>query len=123
MPVIEMSTVTDSFPTSGPVTQQKPEEALRKQSTHEFTREHLIEAVAAILTAMINRADPEASSKQPKTVFHAKKAPKISLHKYLARIAEFTKCSDKCLLFSLIYIDRVSQIVEDFNLDMFNVHR
>eukprot|EP00331_Platyophrya_macrostoma_P003220 CAMPEP_0176415686 /NCGR_PEP_ID=MMETSP0127-20121128/5940_1 /TAXON_ID=938130 /ORGANISM="Platyophrya macrostoma, Strain WH" /LENGTH=153 /DNA_ID=CAMNT_0017795701 /DNA_START=176 /DNA_END=637 /DNA_ORIENTATION=+ len=69
---------------------------------------------------MVNSYD---SASEKKTVFHAKRAPKVSLHAYIARIAEYTKCSDYCLMMALIYLDRVSQLNDDFNLDPLNIHR
>eukprot|EP01015_Nassula_variabilis_P010425 TRINITY_DN1835_c0_g1_i8.p1 TRINITY_DN1835_c0_g1~~TRINITY_DN1835_c0_g1_i8.p1 ORF type:complete len:154 (-),score=19.82 TRINITY_DN1835_c0_g1_i8:85-546(-) len=45
----------------------------------------------------------ESSYKQ----FQAKTVPSISVKDYLVRIAKFSHCSQECLIFALIYIDRL----------------
>ena len=47
--------------------------------------------------------------KQEKSIFNAKKIPKISLKEYLERIKFYTEIENNTLIISLIYIDRLLQ--------------
>jgi len=58
-----------------------------------------------------------------KTLFHAQKLPSISIKAYLQRFAEHSKCADDAFIMALIYLDKVGELIEDFSLDSFNVHR
>ena len=57
------------------------------------------------------------------TRFHASKVPNISITDYVIRIHSYTKCSECCLIFALIYIDRLLQKYNDIQLCKRNVHR
>ena len=60
--------------------------------------------------------------KQEKSIFNAKKIPKISLKEYLERIKFYTEIENNTLIISLIYIDRLFQ-ESNLILTAFNVHR
>ena len=57
------------------------------------------------------------------TPFHAKKVPAISIKDYLKRFADNSKCHEDAFVYALIYLDKVGEILDDFALDSFNVHR
>lgn len=88
--------------------------------------EQLIQAIAGLLEDMMHtnletKLDP-GGSRNP-TPFHSKKVPPISVEKYLQRFMTFSKCHHNVLIICLIYIDRISETIEDFVLDEFNVLR
>ena len=120
MPLPESRTMAHTSHADIELTIRVPAEKPRAPTTFEFTREHYIEALASLLSAMVAST---ADIPKTRTLFHAKRAPKVSLYKYISRIVEYTKCSENCLLMALIYIDRISQKDKSFNLDALNVHR
>jgi len=71
----------------------------------------------------LNQNQNKAETQVKPSVFHAKKIPTISIKDYLKRIGEFSKCSDQCFIYALIYIDSVASKDEEFVLDTLNVHR
>ena len=60
--------------------------------------------------------------KQEKSIFNAKKIPKISLKEYLERIKFYTEIENNTLIISLIYIDRLLQNT-NLILTPYNIHR
>lgn len=102
------------------------ENSLQKASTQlieaDFTREQLVDAASFILTTILERREPQTNSSQPNTIFQTKKIPKISLHSYLQRIANFAKCSENCFVLALIYLDRITEKTP-LVLNPYNIHR
>jgi len=82
----------------------------------------LAPVLSYILTKMVERNDKIALDDSKRTVFHAQKAPLISLHRYLERVLSFAPCSNSCFIIALIYIDRIIQN-SDFILNSLSVHR
>jgi hypothetical protein len=81
---------------------------------------------ASILEEMIQ--DANGSYTQPSeipnpTLFHAKKQAPISIKDYLRRFAKFSNCHYDAFVYALIYLDKVSNNIENFSLDSFNVYR
>lgn len=60
---------------------------------------------------------------QPRTCFHAAQLPEISIADYLARLVRWFKCSDGCLVMSLVYIDRVVKTCPEVVVSPWSVHR
>jgi len=91
-----------------------------------LTRQQLIETVSSILEEMIEERLGNFSdiSEIPcQTKFHAQKLPSISLKAYLQRFAEHSQCKDDAFILALIYLDKVGELLDNFSLDSFNVHR
>jgi len=91
-----------------------------------LTRLQLIDTVASILEEMIEERlgnYSDVNEIPTKTLFHAQKLPPISIKAYLQRFAEHSKCADDAFVMALIYLDKVGELMEDFSLDSFNVHR
>jgi hypothetical protein len=82
----------------------------------------LAPVLSYILTKMVERNDKIPLDDSKRTVFHAQKAPLISLHRYLERVLSFAPCSNSCFIIALIYIDRIIQN-SDFILNSLSVHR
>lgn len=57
------------------------------------------------------------------TVFHAVRAPSISVRSYLQRIMKYTNCSTDQLVLSLIYIDKLTQQSHNHVITDLTVHR
>jgi hypothetical protein len=83
--------------------------------------EQLIEAIVIVLNAVLKQTD--RLPVQISTVFHSKGVPSISLKTYLLRISKCSKCSPECLLFALIYIDRIVESNQKFTITSLNIHR
>jgi len=58
-----------------------------------------------------------------KTSFHAQKLASISVKNYLHRFATHSECHEDVFIYTLIYLDRIGDNFEEFNLDSFNVLR
>jgi len=82
----------------------------------------LAPVLSYILTKMVERNDKIPLDDSKRTVFHAQKAPLISLQRYLERVLSFSPCSNSCFIIALIYIDRIIQNT-DFLLNSLSVHR
>jgi len=83
----------------------------------------LVPVLSYILTKMIERNDKIPLDDSNRTVFHAQKAPLISLQRYLERVLSFAPCSNSCFIIALIYIDRIIQNNASFVLNSLSVHR
>jgi len=57
------------------------------------------------------------------TRFHARAAPAISVHDYIARIAKHFRCSDECFVLASVYLDRVAKQNPAFAVNKLSVHR
>lgn len=91
-----------------------------------LTRSQLIDTVAWVLEGMIeercgNYTDTKEIPNQ--TIFHAQKLPAISIKAYLTRFATHSECHENAFVFALLYLDKVGEILDEFSLDSFNVHR
>lgn len=83
----------------------------------------LVPVLSYILTKMVERNDKLPRINFKRTVFHADKAPLISLPRYLERVLSYAPCSNSCFIIALIYIDRIIQTHSDFILNSLSVHR
>lgn len=105
-------------------------------SLAEFTREMKLDAdqqqclvpiVAKLLRQMVDANDKAELSNDHITVFHAQKAPAVSVIDYAERIAKYSSCSYCCFVVGVIYIDRFiqqqRQMKKDFHVHSLNVHR
>jgi len=57
------------------------------------------------------------------TIFHAQRPPTITIRNYLERIVRYSPCSTDCYVLALIYIDRIIQQNNHFQLNSLNAHR
>lgn len=57
------------------------------------------------------------------TRFHAIRAPNLSIHDYLRRIAKYFQCSNECFVLCLVYIDRIVKRHPEFTICNLNIHR
>lgn len=90
------------------------------------TRTQLIEAFVMIIEDIIQgqgKAFACENKITDKTVFHAKVLPSINLRDYITRFFHYAKCQDEMLIMTLIYLDRIGEVVKNFSLDSFNVHK
>jgi len=75
---------------------------------------------------MIEQAETdykEAKEIPQPTPFHAEKKPSISIKDYLVRFGTFSNCHDNAFVLAMIYLDKIGEFHQDFELDSFNVHR
>ncbi|CEM14973.1 unnamed protein product [Vitrella brassicaformis CCMP3155] len=79
-----------------------------------------VPSLAKVLTHLISMSQPNTGQV---TRFHAIKAPSISIHEYLTRIAKYFGCSCECFVLSLVYIDRIVKLHQDFCVNALNIHR
>ncbi|RZC89863.1 hypothetical protein C5167_035856 [Papaver somniferum] len=56
------------------------------------------------------------------TIFHAVRAPSLSIQQYMNRIFKYASCSPSCFVIAYIYIDRFLERA-DVHLTSLNVHR
>lgn len=84
--------------------------------------EDLIASLAATYASMIAMT-AETKGSQRVTPFHAIRAPAISVPDYMKRLFTYFKCSEACLLTSLIYIDRVMKLHPGFQVSERCIHR
>ncbi|CAD8068083.1 unnamed protein product [Paramecium sonneborni] len=69
----------------------------------------LLVTVANILDEIIKETDTLEIEQETQSYFHASRAPSISIHNYLQRIAKYTHCSEQCFVIALIYLDRLQE--------------
>ena len=99
---------------------------LKNSTLPNLTRPQLIEAIVMIMEDIIQsqgKAYACESEIVNKTNFHASVLPTISLSDYITRFFYYAKCQDEVLIFTLIYLDTIGEITENFSLDSFNVHK
>jgi len=78
-----------------------------------------VTALANVLTHLASLA----GRPQRVTRFHAVRAPQLSIHDYLMRIATYFQCSHECFVLGLVYIDRIVKIHPEFTICSLNIHR
>mmetsp|Transcript_18472 Transcript_18472/g.41788 ORF Transcript_18472/g.41788 Transcript_18472/m.41788 type:complete len:284 (+) Transcript_18472:1-852(+) len=78
-----------------------------------------ITALANVLTHLASLA----GRPQRVTRFHAIRAPQLSVHDYLTRVATYFHCSNECFVLALVYIDRILQLHPEFTICSLNIHR
>jgi hypothetical protein len=91
---------------------------MENMSLAEFTREMKLDAdrqqglvpiVAKLLLKLVEFNDKMPLDKDHITVFHAQKAPAVSVMDYSERIAKYSSCSYCCFVVGVIYMDRFIQ--------------
>mmetsp|Transcript_11066 Transcript_11066/g.20116 ORF Transcript_11066/g.20116 Transcript_11066/m.20116 type:complete len:221 (+) Transcript_11066:129-791(+) len=82
--------------------------------------EYFVTALATVLTHL---ASARNGRPQRVTKFHSIRAPNLSVHDYLLRIAKFFQCSHECFVLCLIYIDRIVKLHPEFTMCHLNIHR
>ena len=88
---------------------------MANMSLADFTREMKLDAdrqqglvpiVAKLLLQLVEFNDKTPLDKDHITVFHAQKAPAVSVMDYSERIAKYSSCSFCCFVVGVIYMDR-----------------
>jgi len=79
-----------------------------------------VPSVALVYQHLVNI---KPATKGQITRFHAVKPPDISISHYLERIRRYFGCSNECFVLSLVYIDRIVKLHEDFSISILNIHR
>lgn len=105
-------------------------------SLAEFTREMKLDAdrqqclvpiVAKLLMQLVEANDSAPAHTDHITVFHAQRAPAVSVIDYSERIAKYSSCSYCCFVVGVIFMDRFIQqqraLQKDFHVHSLNVHR
>ena len=91
---------------------------MHNMSLAEFTREMKLDAdrqqclvpiVAKLLLQLVDANDKTPLERDHITVFHAQKAPAVSVMDYSERIAKYSSCSYCCFVVGVIYMDRFIQ--------------
>jgi hypothetical protein len=85
----------------------------------ELTGDSLIAALSTVYTSVIALAGETTQV----TRFHAVSAPGMSVSAYISRLFTYFKCSNACLLTSLVYIDRVLKFHPEFKVTDLSIHR
>jgi len=80
-------------------------------------------AFVAALANVLTHLASLAGRPQRVTRFHAVRAPQLSIHDYLTRIATYFQCSHECFVLGLVYIDRIVKIHPEFTICSLNIHR
>lgn len=81
----------------------------------------LAKIVALVLDEILQRTNKLSSTFN--SVFNSKYPNRISISTYLTKIIEEFKCSQECLILSMIYIDRLTKCEPRFIIQSKNVHR
>ncbi|CAD8141004.1 unnamed protein product [Paramecium pentaurelia] len=81
----------------------------------------LLLTISNILDEIIKQTD--ALEIEYKSIFHANKAPSITIYNYLQRIAKYTHCSEQCFVIALIYLDRLQEKHTYLILNSHCIHR
>ncbi|CAD8079260.1 unnamed protein product [Paramecium primaurelia] len=81
----------------------------------------LLITIAKILEEILKETDQ--LSLQQVSVFHASRAPSISIQNYIQRIAKYTNCNSVCFVLALIYLDKVQEMHQDVVLNSNCIHR
>lgn len=82
-----------------------------------------VTALANVLTHLAGLAGRAPPANRPVTRFHAVRAPLLSIHEYIQRIATYFRCSDECFVLALVYIDRIMKLHPEFTICNLNIHR
>jgi len=79
-----------------------------------------VEALASVLTHLASLAPGRPNRV---THFHSVRAPQLSIHESLMRIAKYFQCSNECFVLCLVYIDRIVKLHPEFTICNLNIHR
>lgn len=82
--------------------------------------ESFVPSLATVLTHLVSLSPADRGQV---TRFHAIKAPDISIKDYLERIQKYFGCSNECFVLSLVYIDRIVKLHDEFTVSILNIHR
>jgi hypothetical protein len=118
--------LAEETPTSQATVDKRRREARLPVETSGNKAEHalLVAALARVLTQLASLGQVRSQTRSPlPTGFHAVRAPQLSLHAYLDRIATYFLCSDECLVLSLVYIDRIMKLHPEFIVNTLSIHR
>eukprot|EP01071_Lankesteria_metandrocarpae_P004618 Lankesteria_metandrocarpae@DN3625_c0_g1_i3.p1 len=83
--------------------------------------DNFVPSLAVVYEHLVKLSPPRKG--QQITRFHAVKPPYISISHYLERIRRYFGCSNECFVLSLVYIDRIVKIHEQFSVSILNIHR
>lgn len=83
----------------------------------------LVTVLSNVLCQLVGQNDQLPLSRKNVTIFHAQRPPTISIKSYLERIVRYSPCSTECYVLALIYIDRIIQQNNTFQLTSLNAHR
>eukprot|EP01080_Neovahlkampfia_damariscottae_P012211 gene12211-5798_t len=81
-----------------------------------------ISVVASILLEISSKNNSKAHF-QKNSSFACELAPNITFEQYLSRVIKYSNCSPEVFICSLIYIDRITQLNQDFYVTSYNIHR
>ncbi|ORX97487.1 cyclin-domain-containing protein [Basidiobolus meristosporus CBS 931.73] len=84
---------------------------------------HLTHLIADMLNRLISHNDNIPLTSDSLTRFHSRSPPGISIYDYLRRVVKYTSVEKTCLLMLLVYIDRVSELHQNFVISSLTVHR
>ena len=83
-----------------------------------------VEEVGKLIANLLNKmVSINEGPTPPKTIFHSKVIPGISIEKYLIRLAQYARCSSESFVMALIYIDRYFEKNISQSLIPKNVHK
>eukprot|EP00826_Nyctotherus_ovalis_P062293 TRINITY_DN8988_c0_g1_i2.p1 TRINITY_DN8988_c0_g1~~TRINITY_DN8988_c0_g1_i2.p1 ORF type:complete len:214 (-),score=26.57 TRINITY_DN8988_c0_g1_i2:265-906(-) len=80
-------------------------------------------ALNRIVQSMENALYQGSDGSQYTKRFESIEAPRVSIAEYLIHFTLYAECSDACLIFSFIYIDKLLHNVPGFWLNQRNIHR
>jgi len=81
------------------------------------------EFVPALANVLTHLARVSEKPQGKVTYFHSVRAPPLSIHDYLLRIAKYFQCSKECFVLCLVYIDRIVKLHPEFTICSLNIHR
>mmetsp|Transcript_25152 Transcript_25152/g.99197 ORF Transcript_25152/g.99197 Transcript_25152/m.99197 type:complete len:221 (-) Transcript_25152:1993-2655(-) len=88
---------------------------------------HTSDAFEMVLTAglcaWVQQSDRCSERREAESVFHAKRAPPISLQNYVSRVVKYSSCSPACFSVAFAYILRLARSYECMVPSSQNVHR
>lgn len=87
------------------------------------TENPLVDLLHDAIVARIQSNRTKHSDTNRLTIFHALKAPSISLREYIVRLLRYTCCSQPCFISALMCLDRAAEMDPSLRLDSLNVHR
>lgn len=79
--------------------------------------------LTAALAAIYVSLTAAAPRPQQVTCFHSTREPSMGVDAYLERLRTYCRCSDACLVVSLVYVDRVVKLHPEFQVCRLNIHR
>ncbi|ODV58388.1 Pho80p, partial [Ascoidea rubescens DSM 1968] len=100
---------------------------LRKKLPSNFkdcSQDDLLIMISRMLISLINMNDSlPLPSSQNLTRFHSRAPPLISVYDYLNRLTKYNSLENSILLTSIYYIDLLTSVYPNFNLNSLTVHR